>query len=118
MTGGAASNQTQCGTGERLIEWIQLILGCILLITVKSRFAPASENCEEAQLSTVAYIAGLYIGSVPVDEEGKAMMRRYAPHGRAAPVWTVFQESGRTFSEACSAFDVRMTPKLLNDVCL
>ena len=93
-------------------------LWSILLITVKSRFAPASVNCQEAQLSTVAYIAVLYIGSVPVDGEGKAMMRRSAPHGRAAPGWTAFQEFGRTFSETCSASDLRMTPKLLNGVCL
>ena len=75
-------------------------------------------NCQEAQLSTVAYIAVLYIGSVPVDGEGKATTRRYAPHGRAAPIWKVFQELGRTFSEVCSTFNLRMTPKLLNDVCL
>lgn len=85
---------------------------------MKSRFASASVNCQEAQLSTVAYIAILYIGSVLMDGECKVMMRRYAPHGRAAPIWTVFQELGRTFSEACSAFDLRMTPKLLNGVCL
>ena len=48
MTGAAASNQTRCGIGKRLIEWIQLIFRCILLITVKSRFAPASVNCQEA----------------------------------------------------------------------